>query len=92
MLGNSRGEKINFCPHGCPDDDLDENGYCRHLVGFTNEPRLGGTYEPMVVNDKGRRVVMGQSPQKIQKGDQFVQITVSYRVYRGEIAPEVRKP
>jgi hypothetical protein len=90
MYSNTRGEKLNFCPHGCRDDELDENGYCRHLVGFTNDPKPGGVMEPMVVNDKGRRVVMGGSPQKVLKGDTFVQITCSYRVYRGEAA-ETRK-
>jgi hypothetical protein len=29
------GEQINFCPYGCPDTELDEHGYCYHLIGFT---------------------------------------------------------
>jgi hypothetical protein len=29
------GIKVNACPFGCENDDLDDNGYCRHLVGFT---------------------------------------------------------
>lgn len=48
-----QGEKVNFCPFGCDDSGLDENGYCRHLVGFTND---GKGYEPLV-RRKGRRVV-----------------------------------
>lgn len=47
------GEKVNACPFGCTVAQLDENGYCHHLVGFTND---GKTYEPMrKVGD--RRVV-----------------------------------
>lgn len=55
------GEKANACPFGCPDQKLDENGYCKHLVGFTNstpaECSLGkGLMEPMVTVG-GRKVV-----------------------------------
>ncbi len=53
LTGNHKGEKINFCPFGCEDGDLDDNGYCRHLIGFTNDGKL---YEPMV-RRKGQRVV-----------------------------------
>lgn len=84
MVAHSRngvGEKVNFCPFGCPGDDLDEFGYCRHLVGFTNEPREGGVLEPMHQRG-GRRYVDSSALEKVRKGDRFVQITVSYRVYR----------
>jgi|SRR6516162_5469576 hypothetical protein len=55
------GEKPNACPFGCPDDQLDEHGYCRHLIGFTNntddEIKAGkGLYEPMG-SRRGRRVI-----------------------------------
>jgi hypothetical protein len=45
------GQVINVCPYGCKGRQLDENGYCRHLVGFTRDKE---TYEPMVMR-KGRR-------------------------------------
>lgn len=48
------GDKVNFCPFGCEDKHLDEHGYCKHLVGFTND---GKAYEPMKRNAVGRRVV-----------------------------------
>lgn len=32
----------NHCPFGCRDIDLDgDTGYCRHLVGFTNDGKIG---------------------------------------------------
>jgi hypothetical protein len=33
------GANANVCPFGCPDDELDENGYCFHLVGFSPDGR-----------------------------------------------------
>ncbi len=47
------GEKINACPFGCDVRNLDDFGYCRHLIGFTTDGKL---YEPMYLV-KGRRVV-----------------------------------
>lgn len=49
----SAGEVVNMCPFGCEDHELDSNGYCRHLVGFTND---GRNLEPMR-RRAGRRVV-----------------------------------
>jgi len=48
------GEKVNFCPFGCEDEQLDEHGYCRHLIGFTNDKK---NFEPMVRVKRGRKVV-----------------------------------
>lgn len=28
------GSLINLCPFGCEDYELDERGYCHHLIGF----------------------------------------------------------
>lgn len=81
----SLGEKLNFCPFDCPEEELDENGYCRHLVGFTND---GDVMEPMVeVRGTGpdpavRRVVQGAKKEPVRKTDKLVRITVSSRVYR----------
>ena len=65
----SLGEVVNFCKvagavggwNPCEDSELDTNGHCRHLIGFTNatesECKSGrATYEPMVKRN-GRRVV-----------------------------------
>jgi hypothetical protein len=55
------GRKVNACPFHdadgakkCQERHLDEHGYCRHLVGFSND---GKTYEPMVRNAMGKRIV-----------------------------------
>jgi hypothetical protein len=43
----------NACPFGCVGRAVDDKGYCKHLVGFSEDCK---TYEPMVMK-KGRRVV-----------------------------------
>ncbi len=97
------GGVVNFCPFGCEDRDLDDHGYCRHLVGFTNDKSKG--YEPMVWDAmRQARVVRvrmepgadgKQTPmlEPCQKGDQFVQISISSRVYRktDEALPQLEK-
>ncbi len=73
------GEGVNFCPFGCEQDDMDDHGYCDHLIGFSND---GKTYEPMVKDERGHRVVRGGRPAPVQRTDKLVQITTSSRVYR----------
>lgn len=31
------GQIVNACPFGCKDTELDEQMFCRHLVGFTDQ-------------------------------------------------------
>lgn len=76
------GEKVNVCPFGCTADDIDEHGYCCHLVGFTND---GRTMEPMKLNEQGKRFVHGAKKEPVLASDQLVQITVSSRVYRKDV-------
>lgn len=76
----SLGEKVNFCPFGCDDEDLDDLGYCEHLVGIALPD--GKTMEPVITDDRGRRRVVGASPQPVQRGDKLVRITTCSRVYR----------
>lgn len=72
----------NHCPLGCERSDLDELGYCHHLVGFTNdgktmeclEPHLAPNGEPtgrMKVNGKKKAKVLPTdilvNPEKLQK-------------------------
>lgn len=94
---NTTGEVLNFCPFGCPDEALDDHGYCDHLVGFTNstlqECKAGnGVMDPMVMNEAGRRVVQVPS-RRVGKKEIFQQtkvlptdvlelISISSRVYR----------
>lgn len=84
--GSTNGDKVNACPFGCTMEDLDDNGYCDHLVGFTND---GKTLEPMILDPKtGKRIVRvplkDGKPQllPVLKGDQLEPISVSSRVYR----------
>lgn len=67
----------NHCPYGC--ESVDERGYCRHLVGFTNN---GKTLEPIIyIKDKdgeqtGLVVVRGgKKTQPVEKGDKLVNPT-----------------
>ena len=77
-----RKNKENHCPKGCSLADLDENGHCDHLAGFTND---GKTYEPLVKTDRSTRTkegrhgflasektVDGALAQPIRKGDVLV--------------------
>jgi hypothetical protein len=84
MLAKGRtgtGEKVNFCPFGCATDELDEHGYCKHLVGFTAD---GKTLEPMAADERGRRRVDGGRREPVLKGDVLERITTCSRVYRDE--------
>jgi len=95
IMKASANDVVNFCPHGCGLDELDENGHCYHLVGFTTDKKK---FEPMVKNDRGRfvvRVRMGRNAmgkrvpilEDVLPGDKLVRITTSYRVYRNVSAP-----
>lgn len=90
------GEKVNACPFGCEAEDLDEMGYCDHLVGFTNstekECKAGkGEMEPMGKDSQGRRKVFGTEKLPVKKNDVLIQITTSFRVYREEVLVESAK-
>lgn len=100
------GHNLSFCPFGCKTDseDLDPQGYCRHLVGFTL-PSLPGEekffhalkYRP---NKSGHRsaddyrYVDGTDVQPILKTDKIERGGVSCRVYRNvdEVAEESDLP
>ena len=87
QAGALSGEKVNFCPFGCSDDELDDHGYCRHLVGFTSADHDGcKMMEKRIVDPAlltpGCRERVGPEREAVQKRDKLVQITSSYRVYR----------
>lgn len=50
---SQRDGDVNVCPFGCQKDNLDEHGYCRHLIGFTNDTRH---YEPVIMV-RGKRKI-----------------------------------
>jgi hypothetical protein len=79
LVAKKDGFVVNFCPFGCSDGELDDNGYCGHLVGFFNG---GTTYEPRVRRKKdGRIIVDGRNRRPMEKGFKLVKITTSARVY-----------
>lgn len=83
------GDIVNACQYGCEVEDLDNNGYCRHLVGFTRitkpgEPEAFDPRKPRY-NENGEIIaefVDGSDPQPVLKTDIKVRITGSCRVYR----------
>lgn len=82
------GEVVNLCQFGCEDHHLDDHGRCCHVVGHC-DPRGQKPVAGVIMYDE-----LGQKPNqyghrsntgrvlKTQKGDKFVRITSSYRVYR----------
>lgn len=83
----SQGEVINFCPFGCQDHQLDDHGYCGHLVGFYNG---GSTYEPRKVRKKDKRIIVaGDQRQPMRNGFVLVRITTTARVYSPEPVKEL---
>jgi hypothetical protein len=75
------GQVDNHCPFGCSMGDLDEYGYCGHLVGFTNDGKVIETVQTR--KDKegnpGNKYVSGKVKLLVEKGDtlvnpEFVQI------------------
>lgn len=56
-MKSKAGKKVNACPFGCKDQQLDQHGYCRHLVGFT-DGESDQYYFPMKMGPGGRRIVL----------------------------------
>lgn len=84
---NRNNQVVNACPFRCADHNLDQNGYCYHLVGFSADQK---TMEPMEL-ENGIRTVKGKKRQPLKKGDRLVKITTNYRVYRDVECSEEEK-
>lgn len=56
--------KVNACPFGCDFKHLDEHGYCKHLIGFSNDRR---TFEPMVRDQQNRRRLVRPKMKTVQE-------------------------
>ena len=86
------GGVINTCPYGCADHELDDRGFCKHMVGHTHpcgederptifsllkhDRTLDGTIKYDVLVNDGNDL------QKVLPTDHLVQISVSCLVYR----------
>jgi hypothetical protein len=85
----SQGETINACPFGCEDNELDELGYCHHLVGFTKD---GKYMEVLTKDSRGRPYVSGVHKALVKKTDKLERVTTSFRVYRDMPKPKTDEP
>jgi hypothetical protein len=56
---------VNLCPYGCPAKALTEQGYCKHLVGFTLD---GQTVE---LNEKFMAAVHDENGDPLDTGGRF---------------------
>lgn len=84
QLKAHQGQIVNACPCGCADEDLDDLGYCEHLVGISVPvpPNVKPTHMELVVADeKGRIRVLGSQTAPIPAKAKLVRITTSCRVY-----------
>lgn len=89
------GQVATACPFGCTteNEDYDEHGRCRHLIGFTlkeNKTTFAPLKKREPTKNKDGKVIGapdwlfedGSDLQQVQPGDHLERITVSYRVYR----------
>jgi|HubBroStandDraft_2_1064218.scaffolds.fasta_scaffold65285_2 hypothetical protein len=93
MKAKSRAKgKVNACPFGCTMQQLDDNGYCRHLVGFTTDRK---TMEPLIretkINpDNGERMLTGR--RIVRPATRQVEDIVDYDDEGNPIKGKVRIP
>lgn len=87
----SKGDVVNFCPYGCEDHQLDENGYCGHLIGFVNAGQK--YYEPRVNDATGQVGAFGSNKKPMEKKFHVVWGTTTGRVYSrkldGRLVPKL---
>lgn len=80
-------KKPNYCPYGCTLAQHDENGYCRHLIGWTND---GEKIEVRHFHPETKAELQtrhdSENPAHFRlPGDIIVETnSTSSRVYRGE--------
>lgn len=82
LKASAAGGKLNLCPCGCDEKDLNEHGYCKHLVGFTVEGKVIELREanpaPAILERTGFKT------EPVREDDILVPITSTSRVYRGK--------
>jgi hypothetical protein len=80
---------------GCEDEELDEHGRCRHLVGYTDPDNRRMFFKRIVIDHVGgistppRRIrpmetLNGANPEMVLKTDVTDRITTCHRVYRAD--------
>ncbi len=95
--------QVEACPFGCGQPEMNELGYCKHLVGFCNHTNLpdgtvrdpqGAVIELLEENDArgGHGRIVGPRREPLKVGDYVLRITQSYRVYRDVDAKPAGKP
>lgn len=73
-----KGGPVNLCPFDCTEDELDDHGYCHHLIGFMVSSK---TFEV-----RGKHALREEKKPK----DQIIAARTCERVYRKEGHPEVK--
>lgn len=87
QASTTNGDIVNACQFGCETEDLDDKGFCRHMVGFA-DPKIPGMFHPQTprYSNDGDEVISvftdGSNPQKLLQSDVQVRVTNSLRVYR----------
>jgi hypothetical protein len=98
MQWKNAGGVPNLCPYGCPDEDLNEHGYCYHLIGFANcdqmggKPKVGARVERMtVVKGKNQDYVQVHVPfKKVQVGPGKIKRVYDYdRIQKSDILHQI---
>lgn len=85
QLNNLKGgDTLNWCPFGCADGDLDEHGYCGHLIGFYGGS--GSMYEPRAVRKMDKRIIVdGSKKQPMKPEFVLAWVTTTARVYSPQL-------
>lgn len=97
-------QSVTACPYGCKPRDQDRLGYCRHLIGFCEHPKLKDGVvkalpkKPIIVEllnvkpDRDGRRSMSDQREPLQIGDFVLRIVSTLRVYRKPADEEAGAP
>jgi len=104
-LRSANGEPVNECPFGCEDEDLDEQGFCYHLIGVSPDGKklernivgLDGRVRTICpvkkINGRNRFVPETIDREKLKRKKIILKrITTSFRVYEDIERPDNWEP
>lgn len=80
MASGTTGKKFNPCLFGCRDHDVDDHGYCHHVIGAT-VPGRPALMEPIEIDKRGNRVVVGAKRCATPKEAHLERVTTCAWVY-----------